>query len=253
MVHPNLDIRGEIATSFWLSDSWGSSAMSKLKELMSKGVRLIVTDTDSPPSSEAPPSERELPADAFAGSEPKPVPRSEIAADVADFKAVYEEAGIELKDHGYGVDKVAEMLESKRLATLGREVKAAAVLAALEAAGVPMRDVIEDAVLRDKALDAFEQSKGRELEEQAAKTQARLGAIKAEMDTFLKEKNAEMEGLKKAEEEARAAFLQLQTRKHREEERLHDVVAHFLEGAPNPITTSPAAAPTPSLDKPGRA
>ena len=224
--------------------------MGKLKELVNKGVRLIVTDTDSPAAETAPP---ELPPEAFAATEPKVVTRSEVAADVTDFKAVYEEAGIELRPHGYGVDRVAEMLESKRLATLGREVKAAAVLAALETAGVPIRDVIEDAVLRDKALDAFEASKGRELEEQRARTQSRLTAVKGEIDAFLKEKNAEMEGLKKAEEEASRAFNQLQTRKRREEERLHDVVAHFLEGAPNPITTSPSAAPSPSLEKPDRA
>jgi hypothetical protein len=227
--------------------------MSKLKDLMGKGVRLIVTDTESPPPADVPASERDLGPDAFAGSEPKPVTRSEVAADVADFKAVYKEAGIELRPHGYGVDRVGEMLESKRLATLGGDVKAAAVLAALETAGVPMRDVIEDAVLRDKALDAFEESKRRELEELRTRTQARIAALKTELDAFLKAKNAEMEGLKKAEEEASQTFLQLQTRKRREEERLHDVVAHFLEGAPNPITTSPSASPSPSPDKPDRA
>jgi hypothetical protein len=227
--------------------------MSKLKELVGKGVRLIVTDTESPSPAEAPASERDLAPDAFAGSEPKLVTRSEVAADVADFAAVYKEAGIELRPHGYGVNRVGEMLESKRLATLGREVKAAAVLAALETAGVPMRDVIEDAVLRDKALDAFEESKRRELEELRTRTQARVAALKAEMDAFLKAKNAEMEGLKKAEEEASRTFLQLQTKKRREEERLHDVVAPFLEGAPNPITTSPPASPSPSPDKPDRA
>ena len=35
---------------------------------------------------------------------------------MVDFGAVYAEAGIELPPHGYGIDKVAEMLESKRLA-----------------------------------------------------------------------------------------------------------------------------------------
>ncbi len=160
--------------------------MSKLKDLVGKGVRLIVTDTKSPLPADAPAAERDLLPDVFAGSEPRPVTRSEVAADVADFKAVYKEAGIELRPHGYGVDRVGEMLESKRLATLGREVKAAAVLAALETAGVPMRDVIEDAVLRDKALDAFEESKRRELEELRTRTQARVAAVKTEMDAFLK-------------------------------------------------------------------
>lgn len=208
--------------------------MSKLKDLVNKGVRLIVTDVGKG----AAPGQ-ELPPETFAELEPKPVERSQVPADVADFGAVYQEAGIELPLHGYGVDKAGEMLQSKRLETLGREVRASAVLAALEAAGVAVRDVIQDGVLRDKALDAFEAAKERELGELRAKTDARIKAIKDEIDSVLREKNAEMEGLKKAAETADRAFLDLQSRKRREEERLHEVVAHFVEGSPNPISTSP--------------
>jgi len=174
--------------------------MSKLKDLVSKGVRLIVADV--PESGEAaageatPPREAEIPAEAFEASEPRRVTRSEVPADVADFSAVFAEAGIELPLHGYGIDKVAEMLDSKRLASLGREVKATAVMAALEAAGVPLRDVIQDAVKRDKALDAFEAAKGREIQELHARTEVRLEEIKAEIDAFLKERNGELEQLK---------------------------------------------------------
>ena len=157
---------------------------------------------------------------------------------MADFGAVYQEAGIELPLHGYGIDKVAEMLDSKRLATLQREVKATAVLAALEAASVPIHDVIQDAVLRDKALDAFEAAKAREVQELQTKSGARIEAIKNEIESFLKEKNAEMEGLKQAKDAADRAFQALLARKRREEQRLFDLVAHFLEGGDNPITTA---------------
>jgi hypothetical protein len=225
--------------------------MSKLKDLVSRGVRLIVTET--PGAAEAPPRDREIAAEEFADLEPKPVASSQVPADVGDFAAVYDEAGIALPPHGYGVDKVAEMLASKRLVSLGREVKASAVLAALEAAGVPIKDVIQDAVLRDKALDAFEAAKGRELQELHARSEARIQAIKEEIETLLREKNAEMEELKKAVEAADQAFLQLQTRKRREEDRLQEVVAHFLEGAPNPVTTSAGAAPSSPPAKPGQA
>jgi regulator of extracellular matrix RemA (YlzA/DUF370 family) len=226
--------------------------MGKLKELVGKGVRLIVTETEGGPADA--PREREITAQEFEQIEPKAVARSEVPADVADFTAVYREAEIELPAHGYGLDKVAEMLQGKRLASLGREVKATAVLAALEAAGVPIKDVIDDAVLRDKALDAFEESKGREVRELHAKADARIQAIKDEIESVLREKNAEMEGLKKAAETADQAFLGLQTRKRREEERLHEVVSHFLEGAANPITTSAgAAASSPPPPKPGPA
>ena len=227
--------------------------MSKLKDLVSRGVRLIVTDqpgsgeggVESAPAA----GEREIPAEAFEAAEPRRITRSEVPADVVDFGAVYAEAGIELPPHGYGIDKVAEMFEGKRLATLSREVRATAVMAAIEAAGVPLRDVIQDAVKRDKALDAFEAAKGREIQELHARTETRTEPIKTEMDAFLKERNAELEALKAAEEAANRAFLELQTRKRREEDRLASLVGHFLEGGDNPITTSakaPAsAAPAP--------
>jgi hypothetical protein len=215
--------------------------MSKLKDFVNKGVRLIVTDTEG--AAPAPPESREIEPETFEAEPPKAISRSAVAADVADFGAVYEEAGIELPLHGYGIDKVAEMLENKRLATLQREVKATAVLAALEAASVPIRDVIEDAVRRDKALDAFEAAKAREAQELRGKSEVRLQAIREEIEAFLKEKNGEMEGIKNAREAADRALLELQTRKRREEQRLFDVVAHFLEGGDNPITTSPASSP----------
>lgn len=228
--------------------------MSRLKDLVNKGVRLIVTEDpskippellDDPELQAAQPTaprvtrplrEREIPAEVFAGPPPKKLAQSSVPASVADFAAVYGEAGIELPAHGYGVDKVGEMLESKRLASLNREVKAAAVMAALEAAGVAVRDVIQDAVLRDKALDAFEAAKDREAKEARQKNEARIQALQQELDALLQKINAEIEGLKKASTDAEQAFAALRERKLKEEERLHAVVAHFIEGADNPVT-----------------
>jgi hypothetical protein len=224
--------------------------VSRLKELVSKGVRLIVADSsgsspDATGTTDAAPAGREIAAEELAAEPPQPVSQSSVPADVDDFGAVYQEAGIELPLHGYGIDKVAEMLDSKRLATLGREVKATAVMAALEAAQVPIRDVIQDAVLRDKALDAFEAAKEREVGELRQASESRLSALKAEMDAYLRQKNAEIEELKKAGEMAAAAFQKMQERKRREEQRLHDVVAHFIEGPDNPVTTGARPSPRP--------
>jgi len=227
--------------------------MGKLTDIVNKGVRLIVTDTGgtAPPGEPVP--EREIPPAAFEDVAPPRVARSTVAASVDSFEAVYDEAGIQLPSHKYGVDKVSEMLESKRLATLGREVKATAVLAALEAAQVPIRDVIQDAVMRDKALDEFEAAKEAEVKDLKAKSEARIAAIKDEIDALLREKNAEIEGLKKAAEDAEQAFVELQARKRKEEDRLHEVVSHFIEGPENPITTSRRPASPPAPPKPDRA
>jgi hypothetical protein len=228
--------------------------MGKLTDIVNKGVRLIVTDSGAEPGaapSEGPPPEREIPPAAFEDVAPPRVPaRSSVAAGVKSFEAVYDEAGIQLPAHKYGVDKVSEMLESKRLSSLGREVKATAVLAALEAAQVPIRDVIQDAVLRDKALDGFEAAKEAEVQDLKAKSQARIAAIKDEIENVLREKNAEIEGLKQAAEAAERAFAELQARKRKEEDRLHEVVSHFIEGGDNPITTLRGAASPPA--KPDR-
>lgn len=240
--------------------------MSRLKDLVSQGVRLIVTEgegqippelLEEPEASERPAAkptptrvtrpvrERDIPAEVFDGPPPKKLAGSAVPASVADFTAVYGEAGIELPAHGYGVDKVAEMLESKRLASLNREVKAAAVMAALEAAGVAVRDVIQDAVLRDKALDAFEAAKEREAREARQKNEARIQSLQQELDALLQKINAEIEGLKKASDDAEKAFAALRERKLKEEERLHAVVAHFIEGADNPVTkSSPKTGPS---------
>jgi len=219
--------------------------MSKIREFVSKGVRLIVTETDEGARPDAA-RERDIPPEAFEAPPPRPV-RSAVPATVEDFAAVYQEAGIDLPPHGYGVDKVGEMLESKRLAPLGKEVKATAVLAALEAAQVAVRDVLQDAVRRDGALDAFEAAKEREVQDLRERSESRVKTIKEEIERFLREKNVEIEGLKQASEAAAQAFAQLQARKRREEERLFEVVAHFVEGPDNPITTGvsprPAAAP----------
>jgi hypothetical protein len=224
--------------------------MSKLKELVNKGVRLIVVDSEEAVAAvpEGLPAGGEIPAEALQAGEPPPVVASQVPADVTDFAAVYQEAGIELPVHGYGIDKVAEMLASKRLASLGREVKATAVLAALEAASVPVKDVIQDGVARDRALDAFEAAKERQLKELRARNEARIQQTKEAIESYLREKNAEIEGLKGEADAAAQAFSQLQARKQREEERLYEVVSHFAEGLENPITTSsrPSAPPPPS-------
>jgi hypothetical protein len=232
--------------------------MSRLKDFVSKGVRLIVADDESaappppePESEVSPPPppprrgtrEREITAATLEATVRPEVARSGVPASVVDFGAVYEEAGIELPLHGYGVEKVAEMLQGKRLAALGREVRATAVMAALEAAAVPLRDVIQDAVAKDRALDAFEAAKQREVQELRDNSAARVKAIREEIDAFLKDKNAEIEGLKQASDAAQAALVEMQTRKRAEEERLHDVVAHFVEGLDNPITTTANPAP----------
>lgn len=221
--------------------------MGALGNLVKKGVRLIVTDAESSAAESATPltTPKEIPAEALDVGAAPSAAGSELPA-ASDFAQVYREAGIELAPHGYGVDKVAEMLENKRLATLTREVRATAVLTALEAANVALTDILQDAVRRDQALDAFEAAKRQELETLKAENQARVAAIQEAIESFLREKNAEIEALKKGTDAAIQAFSDLTARKQKEEERLRDVVTFFVEPADNPITTAAAGGAAPA-------
>ncbi len=226
--------------------------MGKLTELMNKGVRLIVADSQGEPGEAPPDAARPAPQQMSAAdfeAPPRRTIRSEVPAAVADFAAVYGEAGIEPPAHGYGIDKVGEMLENKRFAALSREAKATAIMVALEAAGAPIRDVVQDAVQRDRALDGFEADKERELSEIRTKNDGRIKDLNAQLEELIQKINAEVQGLKQASEQAVQAFTALRARKRQEEERLHAIVSHFIEGGDNPITTSASAPPPPKAEK----
>jgi hypothetical protein len=83
--------------------------------------------------------------------------------------------------------KVADMLQSEHIRNLPREVKRSSVLVALEAAGVAIQDVIQDAVKRDRALDAFERVQQKALEELEVRKSQENQQIQAEMDRLVAE------------------------------------------------------------------
>jgi len=201
------------------------------------------------------------------GEEPSPAPRGRedaraahwrAKADVADFRSVYTEAGIDPPAHGYGVDKMADMLASPHLVSRPLDVRATAALAALEAAQVPLRDVIDDAVLRHKALAAFEAAKALELQALKTRSRSRMEALQEQVRVFLAARNGEIDALNRGVHAARQQLAQLQARKQREEERLLRVVTHFVESRPvapapprgaivsPPLPVDPALRPAPA-------
>jgi hypothetical protein len=213
-------------------------AMSPIKELISRGVRLIGTPGDASLPVQA---EVDL-AEAFAAASRPALTRSTVPLDVPDWNAVYREAGVHPPPHGYGVDRVGEMLETKRFGSLDRDTKRKAILAALDAAAVSVRDVIQDAVLRDEALEAFEMVKQREVEELRGRTEGRIQTIQQELETVLRDSNSELERLKRGTEESVRAFAQFQDRKRAEESRLRQLLSHFVRDEENPIPVTTAEA-----------
>jgi hypothetical protein len=78
------------------------------------------------------------------------------------FEQVYQNATTKPPRLPYNIMKVAEMVNSGHLATMSPEAKRNSLLMALEAASVAVEDVLQDAVIRQKALADYEEGqKGR--------------------------------------------------------------------------------------------
>jgi hypothetical protein len=168
-------------------------------------------------------------------------------ANPSSFTEVYQAAEIPAPPGGFTVFKVADMLKSDHIRTLPVEIKRSSVLLALDAAGVKLQDVIEDAVRRDKALDAFERVQQRALEKLEADKAGENKKLQQEADRVLNELRAKIQAnndqVAKERERMQGWLLQ----KQQEEQRIFDAVSPFV--TPNPITTGPVGpAPSPPPD-----
>lgn len=216
--------------------------MSKVRNLVGRGVRLIEPTGQADGSSER---LVEILPQAY-DQKPPDLPPSKLPADIMDFAEVYREARIEPPPHGYGIDKVESMLNHPRLVALRPEQRAAAVLAALEAAGVEFTDVLKDAVLRDHAIERFALAKEAEMQAERLRAEEAVVRARQELDAFVTEKRAEVERLRREITEAEERFAELQERRRVEERRILEVSDHLSDAAPaerdeTPLLGSPAA------------
>lgn len=144
--------------------------------------------------------------------------------DVA-FEKIYEAARIVVPAHKFTVEKIGEMLAHPKLAALAPEGKAAAVLVALEAQGVKIEEVIEDAIKKDKALDLFEKVQVENLKR----------SLKQKMDES-EALSTKIEANRKACTELEGQVAAWVKKKQELEARLYTVIGHFT--TQNPITAT---------------
>lgn len=99
-------------------------------------------------------------------------------SDPTSFDEIYKAAEIPPAPQGYSILKVSQMLESEHIRNLPSDVKRSSVLVALDAAGVDIKEVIQDAIRRDRALDTYERVQQRAAEElEARKNKENLSLI----------------------------------------------------------------------------
>jgi ElaB/YqjD/DUF883 family membrane-anchored ribosome-binding protein len=137
--------------------------------------------------------------------------------------------------------KVAEMLQSERIRALPAEVKKSSILLALDAAGVKIEEVIEDAIRRDRALDGFERVQQKGVDDLETRKEQENNQIQAELDRLIEEHKARIQANKDEVAKEKERFYSWRLQKQQEEQKIADSVSYFVTD--NPITTGgiPAA------------
>ncbi|MEO8360870.1 MAG: hypothetical protein ABI672_12635 [Vicinamibacteria bacterium] len=174
-----------------------------------------------------------------------PAPIAPAMVPLSDFEDVYRKAGIKSPVHGYGVERVYRLLTSRRLTGLDRSIRRSALLTALDAAGVPVSDVSQDAVLRRKALTAYEAEKALELQSLRSRNESRAEALQDTVETFTRQKQSQIERLAQGSTSAVRAQSDLEIRKRMEQDRLYRSLAYFVEPLPTPTNYVSAQIPRP--------
>jgi hypothetical protein len=153
-----------------------------------------------------------------------------------DLVEIYSAAKIGTPAHGYTVLKVAEMLQSEHIRSLPSEVKQKSILVALDAAGVKVADIIEDAVQRDRALDTYEKVLQKSLEDLRSQKAAENQQIQEEINTRVAELKARVDQNDAELTAEQNNLLAWRVRKRQEEDRIAEAVGYFV--SENPITTA---------------
>ena len=122
----------------------------------------------------------------------------ELSAPFAD---VYEAAGIREPAGGWTVERLEQFLQADRIRSMDRAHAQEETARALAAENVDAADVIKDAVARDQALDAFEESIAGKRDLWLAAKRQLLSALAAQVHA-LQEQQKKIQAEIATEEEA---------------------------------------------------
>jgi hypothetical protein len=164
-------------------------------------------------------------------------------SDPTSFDEIYKAAEIPPAPQGYSILKISQMLDSERIRNLPSDVKKSTVLVALDAAGVDIEEVIQDAIRRDRALDTYERVQQRAAEELEGRKTKENTEIQAQIDRYVTEQRAKIQSNNEAISREKERFTGWRLKKQQEEKKIAEAVGYFV--SENPITTGDVNAPPP--------
>jgi len=169
------------------------------------------------------------------------------AREVPDFQVellpmedIYRAAGIMIPRKGYSINKVVEMLNSEHIRGSSKEMKRAALLMALDAAGVSLDEVQRDAKARRDALDSYEALQQKQVDAEWARKAEEVVQIQAELESikahYMARISRNLEGVARE----KATFNSWLTLKQQECQSMADAVELCLK---SPVSEAVSAPP----------
>ncbi len=154
---------------------------------------------------------------------------------------IYVAVGIMSSRLGYNIDTVSSMLDSNHLQGMANDVKRASILMAVEAAGIPIGELLQDGAKRLDALNSYEAAERKRFEEYEARKSQESAQIQVEIERMTAHCLDRIKHNLGEVTQAKDAFLNWQTAKQKESQRISDAIALF---------SKPIAPETPSDSKP---
>lgn len=180
-----------------------------------------IAAADSKPAESAPQADPRVQSGAST-------PRAKVGPYVgvsATFEEVYRGGTAKLPETPYSILKVAEMIDSQHLSGMSPEAKRCALLMAFEAAGIEVEVLLKDAMLRQRALNDFEEEQRNRLKEFETTKASENGAIQAESDRIVAEHMRRIQANTDEVARRQDEFESWQRRKQRESQRIADAAA----------------------------
>jgi len=132
------------------------------------------------------------------------IPPNGTPGRYSSFEQIYQSLTNKLPRISYNILKVADMVHSPHLSSMSADAKRNSLLMALDAANVAVEDVLQDAVLRQRALTEYEDAQRARLKhfeltkaeennkiqaELEKATKAHMARIQANLDEIAKEQD----------------------------------------------------------------
>ena len=130
---------------------------------------------------------------------------------------------------GYNIDTLSAMLDSGHMQGMTPEVKRASVLMALEAAGIPVDELVRDGTKRLDALNAYEAAERKRFEDYEARKAQESAQIQLEIERMTAHCLERIKHNLGEVTQAKDALLNWQTIKQKEAQRITDAVALFTK------------------------